>query len=139
MLWCIVMFSCMMFVLLFFFFSSRRRHTRCALVTGVQTCALPICRHRIGQELARDGRDLLVSGLAFPSPPSKLPRPSGLSPSRCIRLRIPVAGRSSTTFSGDPGRRELLRYLQLSRFNACDSTQPLDLPVAGTCIQSSPL
>src|SRR3546814_7538543 len=27
-----------------FFFSSRRRHTRCALVTGVQTCALPICK-----------------------------------------------------------------------------------------------
>src|SRR3546814_2948598 len=27
-----------------FFFPSRRRHTRCALVTGVQTCALPICR-----------------------------------------------------------------------------------------------
>src|SRR3546814_3709332 len=26
----------------FFFFSSRRRHTRCSLVTGVQTCALPI-------------------------------------------------------------------------------------------------
>src|SRR3546814_3977766 len=31
-----------MVVLLYFFFSSRRRHTRCALVTGVQTCALPI-------------------------------------------------------------------------------------------------
>src|SRR3546814_6596834 len=29
----------------YFFFSSRRRHTRCALVTGVQTCALPICQH----------------------------------------------------------------------------------------------
>src|SRR3546814_1510730 len=29
-------------VLCCFFFSSRRRHTRCALVTGVQTCALPI-------------------------------------------------------------------------------------------------
>src|SRR3546814_3222106 len=29
-------------ILTFFFFSSRRRHTRCALVTGVQTCALPI-------------------------------------------------------------------------------------------------
>src|SRR3546814_3435061 len=28
--------------LLVFFFSSRRRHTSCALVTGVQTCALPI-------------------------------------------------------------------------------------------------
>src|SRR3546814_1346854 len=31
---------------LFFFFSSRRRHTRCALVNGVQTCALPICRSK---------------------------------------------------------------------------------------------
>src|SRR3546814_7167383 len=31
-----------MIVLFVFFFSSRRRHTRCALVTGVQTCALPI-------------------------------------------------------------------------------------------------
>ena len=29
-----------------FFFSSRRRHTRCADVTGVQTCALPICSSR---------------------------------------------------------------------------------------------
>src|SRR3546814_10785806 len=29
-----------------FVFSSRRRHTRCALVTGVQTCALPISRVR---------------------------------------------------------------------------------------------
>src|SRR3546814_8468827 len=29
-------------VCFFFFFSSRRRHTRCALVIGVQTCALPI-------------------------------------------------------------------------------------------------
>src|SRR3546814_7006911 len=32
-LWCL---------LVCFFFSSRRRHTSCALVTGVQTCALPI-------------------------------------------------------------------------------------------------
>src|SRR3546814_1081975 len=32
----------MEFFFFFFFFSSRRRHTRCALVTGVQTCALPI-------------------------------------------------------------------------------------------------
>src|SRR3546814_7465793 len=33
---------CCMCYLCAFFFSSRRRHTRCALVTGVQTCALPI-------------------------------------------------------------------------------------------------
>src|SRR3546814_2008737 len=31
-----------MYLFFVFFFSSRRRHTRCALVTGVQTCALPI-------------------------------------------------------------------------------------------------
>src|SRR3546814_1992513 len=33
---------CHLYRLVIFFFSSRRRHTRCALVTGVQTCALPI-------------------------------------------------------------------------------------------------
>src|SRR3546814_16509189 len=33
-----------LFLFCFFFFSSRRRHTRCALVTGVQTCALPILK-----------------------------------------------------------------------------------------------
>src|SRR3546814_1906923 len=32
-----------------FFFSSRRRHTRCALVTGVQTCAPPISRPSAGE------------------------------------------------------------------------------------------
>src|SRR3546814_2213476 len=37
----LIMLNC---ILLYFFFSSRRRHTRCALVTGVQTCALPICQ-----------------------------------------------------------------------------------------------
>src|SRR3546814_14306925 len=33
-----------------FFFSSRRRHTRCALVTGVQTCALPIFLRTLNRE-----------------------------------------------------------------------------------------
>src|SRR3546814_3501519 len=41
-------------VLCCFFFSSRRRHTRCALVTGVQTCALPIFVES-GKEPARGG------------------------------------------------------------------------------------
>src|SRR3546814_7889082 len=36
------MFVCVFLCSVFFFFSSRRRHTSCALVTGVQTCALPI-------------------------------------------------------------------------------------------------
>src|SRR3546814_8011868 len=45
MLLCCVVFVCI------FFFSSRRRHTRCALVTGVQTCALPISFARAGAEV----------------------------------------------------------------------------------------
>src|SRR3546814_10457783 len=46
-----LLFCRIVFVSLFhsFVFSSRRRHTRCALVTGVQTCALPIsCRAKPG-------------------------------------------------------------------------------------------
>src|SRR3546814_13532071 len=39
-----VLLCCLLFLCCVFFFSSRRRHTRCALVTGVQTCALPIYR-----------------------------------------------------------------------------------------------
>src|SRR3546814_18665750 len=43
----------------FFFFSSRRRHTRCALVTGVQTCALPISRRQVLTGAAALGSALL--------------------------------------------------------------------------------
>src|SRR3546814_5483083 len=55
----------------FFFFSSRRRHTRCALVTGVQTCALPISTvHRMHQVSRKNlirlaGLTLSVLCLAF--------------------------------------------------------------------------
>src|SRR3546814_8017363 len=50
-----------------FFFSSRRRHTRCALVTGVQTCALPISRSEatgksataVGSWVDRDGDNII--------------------------------------------------------------------------------
>src|SRR3546814_10609964 len=42
-----------------FFFSSRRRHTRCALVTGVQTCALPISGSKLN--IAALANDLEVS------------------------------------------------------------------------------
>src|SRR3546814_8759834 len=45
---------------MFFFFSSRRRHTRCALVTGVQTCALPICFRCFG--CSSSGRFLKAFG-----------------------------------------------------------------------------
>src|SRR3546814_6698378 len=37
------------YVVYLFLFSSRRRHTRCALVTGVQTCALPISTYNLAR------------------------------------------------------------------------------------------
>src|SRR3546814_2968558 len=65
-----------------FFFSSRRRHTRCALVTGVQTCALPIYRPdsrisaqrrlewlrlavRREKNLIPDDREILRAGVSY--------------------------------------------------------------------------
>src|SRR3546814_5045381 len=47
--------------LCFFFFSSRRRHTMCALVTGVQTCALPISKLNAGSTAA------MISSILGPS------------------------------------------------------------------------
>src|SRR3546814_980604 len=72
----VVAFDCFCFVYLFFigalfllvryiyvfFFSSRRRHTRCALVTGVQTCALPICARGDAGAGARGRRRRRVPG-----------------------------------------------------------------------------
>src|SRR3546814_6140109 len=52
---------------IYFFFSRRRRHTRCALVTGVQTCALPI----YAAELDDPYRE-------FPCESSDNPRQNGL-------------------------------------------------------------
>src|SRR3546814_14392845 len=46
-----------------FFFSSRRRHTRCALVTGVQTCALPICRQVRARGDQADGLEFFKPGV----------------------------------------------------------------------------
>src|SRR3546814_9668080 len=52
-------------LLCFFFFSSRRRHTRCALVTGVQTCALPISKAQ--RMLERDGMEVLMGEISSAS------------------------------------------------------------------------
>src|SRR3546814_11566857 len=92
------LFFCSLFVivvfasdLVFFFFSSRRRHTRCALVTGVQTCALPIspapsfrsCRRRTPPAISP--RSSSASRCASPSAPD--PKPGSCwcpaCPSKC--------------------------------------------------------
>src|SRR3546814_13728999 len=49
----------------FFFFSSRRRHTRCALVTGVQTCALPILEQRIADGLVQVNGEVAQTGMSI--------------------------------------------------------------------------
>src|SRR3546814_10709809 len=53
----------MLYVVLFFV-SSRRRHTSCALVTGVQTCALPICTEAIKHTVATGVGVAILSALA---------------------------------------------------------------------------
>src|SRR3546814_4574759 len=71
-----------------FFFSSRRRHTRCALVTGVQTCALPIFDAPFGDmvaftEVIQDGMlDLLDAGKLRMASATSL----SLSPEAAARL-----------------------------------------------------
>src|SRR3546814_5308690 len=49
----------------FFFFSSRRRHTRCALVTGVQTCALPIFYHERDRRRLHDVVTCIRNGVTI--------------------------------------------------------------------------
>src|SRR3546814_2387608 len=62
-----------------FFFSSRRRHTRCALVTGVQTCALPICRSVFEMTMLLPATKPtvlpLLMGVVSPAPPPEPPVP----------------------------------------------------------------
>src|SRR3546814_16626904 len=50
----------------YLFFSSRRRHTMCALVTGVQTCALPIYRRKRRRRIRSAASHLLHPGVRDP-------------------------------------------------------------------------
>src|SRR3546814_1565393 len=69
-----------------FFFSSRRRHTRCALVTGVQTCALPIFRERwVGDGQVRE-LDAAVTSLND----AIVPRSRNAAPIELRSMREPM-------------------------------------------------
>src|SRR3546814_7415040 len=76
------MFSVFFFVLLF---SSRRRHTRCALVTGVQTCALPISRRfdRFPGLLINDGRNIPAHYVV-----KKNKRPNRIAGRECTMIEL---------------------------------------------------
>src|SRR3546814_15488012 len=75
-----------------FFFSSRRRHTRCALVTGVQTCALPISSAAAGIGVI----PIVIAIARPPSPvlprinPPAFPGPSAVEAHQ--RIHQPVVG-----------------------------------------------
>src|SRR3546814_20133047 len=74
-----------------FFFSSRRRHTRCALVTGVQTCALPIFARSTRSSVAITSLNVKTSLL--------------LSARRSVRL--PISSRVFTAFAATPSTKHL--------------------------------
>src|SRR3546814_9475369 len=65
----------MLFLMLLFFFSSRRRHTRCALVTGVQTCALPILSAPPSPSMPSLPAPPVIRSAPAPPPSVSLPRP----------------------------------------------------------------
>src|SRR3546814_20487804 len=112
------------------FFSSRRRHTRCALVTGVQTCALPISKFWAvpiaGWAMKRRGNviDRTVGGAAQDEVRAKL--------SRFVRARWFEPPFGGETFTGlifdafdamESGPRgPALRWEERRVGNGCDST-----------------
>src|SRR3546814_5240204 len=69
-----------------FFFSSRRRHTRCALVTGVQTCALPISADGCqALQLAKEYQpDIILANI-------NLPGMDGYALAQALRVEVAVA------------------------------------------------
>src|SRR3546814_4695259 len=68
-----------------FFFSSRRRHTRCALVTGVQTCALPICG--VGSTAILMAKDIGATVFATAGDDEKLVKAKALGADHVINYR----------------------------------------------------
>src|SRR3546814_2962470 len=84
----------------YFFFSSRRRHTRCALVTGVQTCALPISRGSSKEDRRRVLIRITPTGRRFVQ-----------------KMLPPMFPRVATMFAGfsDTDKRHLDRLLRKLR------------------------
>src|SRR3546814_7779137 len=82
-----------------FFFSSRRRHTRCALVTGVQTCALPIYAPLLQPGCAREQA----------RPMKRTDPPPGSAPPTPVRNSIHRTGRTCLPISGTKPRIRRIR------------------------------
>src|SRR3546814_1044253 len=108
---CNLLLVCVVIFVLFFFFSSRRRHTRCALVTGVQTCALPISDATSGFLCMS-----IIGGAIIPLIVGKIADMSGYSaglavPMLCYVILCVIAiaaGRARTHAAGVDGDEEFV-------------------------------
>src|SRR3546814_19742189 len=83
-------------MVVFCFFSSRRRHTRCALVTGVQTCALPILHRadieRIYRVGIRAAKHQIIIANAYFFPGYRLLRDLRQAARRGVDVRLILQG-----------------------------------------------
>src|SRR3546814_6948139 len=105
---------------MFFLFSSRRRHTRCALVTGVQTCALPICEEPSRRPSVTTGRqpedsdslgsNASMQGPAVQSPGWETKAAAGVRCTAACRLRRAAVGAGHRRPRGRGGRRAVLDH-----------------------------
>src|SRR3546814_1615633 len=115
-------------MLVVFFVSSRRRHPRCALVTGVQTCALPICR-------AGDAVAVAVPALARFGPRGGLshrflallvgiPMPMNAATAVFIWYLTPITLAAAGSGAAEIARVVMLYYLAAVRFAPQVSSLP---------------
>src|SRR3546814_2862574 len=96
------MYLLLIFLVYSFFFSSRRRHTSCALVTGVQTCALPIL---LISAAAKGAFPDTATGIAGTVSGDYFYAASGVAPDKTVGLYLNDAGlavkQSDLATSGD--------------------------------------
>src|SRR3546814_7241510 len=126
------------FCFMLFFFSSRRRHTRCALVTGVQTCALPIFglsskaisgREALG--LDREQRDAVIFGIVANEQSARLElargQPQRAQPVQLERSDLGLLGRLAV-----PRERQRIDiHLTVARVDDVRSQRDLTAIVGG--------
>src|SRR3546814_19555277 len=87
-------------VLCCFVFSSRRRHTRCALVTGVQTCALPIYVEGLVDSFVGNAHGLFIREVDLQTVGNLLRRPA-IDPFAVTTMRLVAADERSLLRPGD--------------------------------------
>src|SRR3546814_10528267 len=102
-----------------FFFSSRRRHTRCALVTGVQTCALPIYHagHRLAAGIAVLAQQRRAAVAAVAARRSRCRRNRR---GRCgVALRVVLGWHTTVLRRSEEHRSELQSLMRISYAVVC--------------------